>query len=375
MTKFDIAVLYRSSTAMSAQNENYDGKKPFPEEKRHQIYNRSYEYLLSKLKSLGLNVIFTSSADIVGAGRFSSFWTFDGQSWKRNLKSARSKVIFDKFTPFSTKDKLSYQSLTSCACVQTFNSPFLVKMFGDKLLTYTELAQYCIPTVQVKEMSEMGLFAAAKKLKILLSDGLIQIKNEKYVLKDRSGAGGYGIHKINLSDNSFEDIQKHCLKDEKKKKNIDYVLQPFMDFRGGFDFGNKNDMIDLRLIFSGEGVKQAYVRIAKKNDFRCNEHQGGDLIYKKIQEVPNDVEILSKKIILFLSKKIPLKNRLFALDFVSTKNKKIYLMEGNSNPGIDWNQEKSENVGKTKELIDTIAENLSSLFETNKKSVCELCLG
>ena len=65
---------------------------------------------------------------------------------------------------------------------------------------------------------------------------------------------------------------------------------------------------------------------------------------------------MSKKIALSVSKK----NSLYALDFIISNNGNVYLMEGNTGPGLDWNSSIKKNVFEGKKLISEIVKELSS---------------
>ena len=92
----------------------------------------------------------------------------------------------------------------------------------------------------------------------------------------------------------------------------------------------------------------------KKGDFRCNEHQGGTLKYISKNELPQKVVTRSNKISHVLNKKCSL----FALDFIISNNGNIYLLEGNTGPGLDWNLSIKENEIEAQKLIRIIIKEL-----------------
>ncbi len=111
----------------------------------------------------------------------------------------------------------------------------------------------------------------------------------------------------------------------------------------------------MRIIYLGGKVVQTYIRQAKKDDFRCNEHQGGTLIYTKFSEIPLSVRKFSEKVAKLLGNQ----QGLFALDFIISNTNTIYFVEGNSGPGIDWNLSLAENEKKAKILIRGIVRELA----------------
>ena len=95
----------------------------------------------------------------------------------------------------------------------------------------------------------------------------------------------------------------------------------------------------------------------KMGDFRCNEHQGGSLKYIPKNNIPLGVVSNSNKIANFLNEKCSL----YALDFIVSNNGNIYLLEGNTGPGLDWNLSIKENEIEAQKLIRIIIKELVRL--------------
>ena len=92
------------------------------------------------------------------------------------------------------------------------------------------------------------------------------------------------------------------------------------------------------------------------------------LIYLSKNEIPENVKNLSKDIAEVLGND----NSLYSLDFIISNNKNIYLLEGNTGPGLDWNTSSKVNEIEAKKLIRIIVAELAkrSSLETkpaNKK--------
>ena len=135
------------------------------------------------------------------------------------------------------------------------------------------------------------------------------------------------------------------------------MLQPFVKFNKGYLEHNKLDrFVDIRIIFMGQKIIQTYIRTAAGDDFRCNEHLGGSLKYINISQIPKKVLQMSKKIAHSLSKN----SSLYALDFIVSNHGNVYLMEGNTGPGLDWNLTLKKNALEGKRLIAEIVKELSS---------------
>ena len=128
------------------------------------------------------------------------------------------------------------------------------------------------------------------------------------------------------------------------------MLQPFVQFNTGYTYNKRAGFIDIRMIYLGQRVVQVYIRRAKRGDFRCNEHQGGELHYITLKEVPLKVRMFAKRI----AQDLNVDSELYALDFVISNNGHVFLMEGNTRPGIDWNLSLKKNERMAKKLIRVI---------------------
>jgi len=107
-------------------------------------------------------------------------------------------------------------------------------------------------------------------------------------------------------------------------------------------------------LFQNNKLIQCYIRIAKPLEFRCNEHKGGRLVYITKNQIPSPVREIAKKI----ATKIDKPKSLYALDFVISNRGRVYFIEGNSGPGLDWDVTKKENEKMSKRLIRSIVEEL-----------------
>jgi hypothetical protein len=94
--------------------------------------------------------------------------------------------------------------------------------------------------------------------------------------------------------------------------------------------------------------------VAKKGDFRCNEHQGGLLTYLDLDEIPASLVAKSGLIAKVLNKKCSL----FSLDFIMSNSGVPYLLEGNTGPGLDWNMSLPKNEREAKKLIRMVVREL-----------------
>lgn len=358
---YDVAVVYSGSIAHSAGDATYREKFPFSLKGRYNIYNDSYRYFLLQCKRMGLRVIFTTSEDIIGAGLFKSFWTYTTK-WVKHEKKAYASTLFDKFTPTTFAQKKALRLLTSSPEVYIFNNKKIADLFQNKLATYKRFKEFAIPTVEITNPSRQSIALAKMKLdKVLKGHRYNKDFTDGYIIKDTTGAGGFKIFKVDFANRGYEKIIENYASDKKGKKLLSYVLQPFIDCTKGFVFGKHHGLIDLRVILLNHRIIQTYIRIAQKGNFRCNEHQGGNLVYMPLATIPKEVREMMGKITKNLRKALDLSHTLFAVDFIKSNRGNLYFIEGNSNPGVDWNHTKKINELKSKELINVIVSELTAL--------------
>ncbi|MBL7206885.1 MAG: hypothetical protein ISS36_04765 [Candidatus Aenigmarchaeota archaeon] len=363
---YDVIVVYSESITNSAKDARCKERSPFSSKGRHKIYNDSYRYFLLRCKKMGIKAAFTTSKDIIGPGLFQSFWTYE-KKWVRNYGKVYSRVLFDKFTPASIKQKNKLKLLTSSKSIYTFNNKKMTSIFQNKLNTYKHFNEFAIPTIEIINPSKQKIILAKAKLDKLLKNHIYKIDfNDSYIIKDKTGTGGFKIYKLNFNKICFKKIMKRYKKGKRKKKLLSYIIQPFVNCKNGFDFGEYRGFIDLRLIILNHKIVQTYIRIAKKGKFRCNEHQGGNLVYMSTKKIPKNVLTMTRKIIKSLDTKLDLKNSLYTLDFIRSNNGNLYLIEGNTNPGLDWNHKKKINKIKSKELIDLVVNELKLIIKDLK---------
>lgn len=346
ITEFDVLIVYSDRLAQSASNKS--AKFPFSKKSGKQNYNTIYSYFLEVCKRNDLKAAFTSSGDIVGPGMCKSYWTFKSGAWNKVLENGFSKLIFDKVSPVNNKRSESYNLLFSSRSVAPFNDRNLFNICFDKQKTYDKFKAFAIPTVSVERNNKKEFNKAYKKLRTEISRHQSEKDfSDQIIIKDRFGAGGLNIYKYKLGN---QDLPLPL----KKHKKISFIIQPFVNFDKGFVYKKALTSTDIRVIFLGKKIIQTYIRIAKQGEFRCNEHAGGLLKYVKREQLPKKVIKISKEI----AKKLNKNNALFTLDFVLSNSGRVYLLEANTKPGLDWNQTKIENEIEAKKLIRIIVKEI-----------------
>lgn len=353
MTKtntFDVLVVYTESVATSASSTRFGNDMPFSLAPTREHYSVAYSYFLKICAKFGLRAAFSTADDIVGPGTCSSFWEYKENKWIKVLENAYAPLIFDKVSPLRKISKLKRKLLFSRSHVKPFNDVVLMDLFNDKLKTYKALVELTVPTVSITQSTVSS--AILKLDNVILNHKNKNDFSKSFILKDRFGAAGVDIYKIDK--NPIEEITK--ILDAKPK--VFFVLQPFAKFDKGYSYQELQGYADVRLIYAQGKVVQRYVRTAKKRDFRCNEHQGGKVIYIGSSAVPREIELVASQILKTLNRK----KALFALDFIVSNNGNAYFLEGNINPGIYWGNSIGDEVN-TKKLINTIVKELKRRTE------------
>lgn len=359
--QFDVLIVYSDGIAMSASSAQTNQEAPFTTESRCSHYNAAYSYFLQECARNGLSAAFTTSADILSNGVFRSYWEFRDFQWKKVVRRCTSNLIFDKFAPISKKQRDRRIKLFSNPDIQPFNDPFLFSSFFDKQATHNVLPTETIPTVSITKKKVTEVASVIQQLNSLIANHPHKLDfSRDFVMKDRYGAGGNNIYMISSTNTA-----KQIVSILEKKTNIQFVLQPFIKFKHGFQYKSFSGFTDTRIIFLNGSPIQTYIRVAQKNDFRCNEHLGGTLEYISFDDLPK--QILTKAV--NISNQLDSNDSLYALDFIVSDNGNIYLIEGNTGPGLDWNLRLKKNENHAKYLIRSIVETLVQKIEKNSKQI------
>jgi hypothetical protein len=316
MNKFDLLVVYSAKLAHSAGCKRVDIVSPFMGGK-NESYDTVYGYFMKVCKSQGLKAAFTTSADIIGAGKCQDYWLYKNNKWVRVNEVCYSKVIFDKFSPTNKLIKTRRKLLFSDPAVIPFNNPFIYGLFFDKQKTYQRLRKFSIPTVTIQKNTLKEIDKSLRSLtKLIKAHPSKTDFTDNIVVKDRFGSGGFDVYKSTIRG------RREISEILKKHNSKSFIIQPLVNFDKGFVFDNKEVSADIRLIHLDGKFIQTYIRIAKGGDFRCNEHQGGTLKYFPKTDVPNIVLQKSRQIIKTLNRN----SSLIALDFIIGTSGNVYLL-------------------------------------------------
>ncbi len=356
LTTFDVLIVYTESLATSASSCGLEDTLPFSKGSSDESYSIVYGYFLEICEKFDLTAAFTTSADVIGAGTCSSYWIFRNKKWLKYNSPCFSKLIFDKFSPTRKRIKARRDLLFSSKEIKPFNDPELFDLFFDKQKTYDRLSQFAIPTVSLEEKTMEGVVASCDNLKQMMEEHQYSKDfGDQIVLKDRFGAGGKHVYKFRI------DQSEKILAAIQRNRKLNFIIQPLVDFDRGFSYNGTTSSTDIRLIYLNGKISQSYIRVAKPGNFRCNEHQGGLLTYLSLGELPKKLIKQANVVAEILSAE----GSLFAIDFIVSNNGNVYLLEGNTGPGLDWNMSLKINEIEAKKLIWLIIKELVVRAEAN----------
>jgi glutathione synthase/RimK-type ligase-like ATP-grasp enzyme len=357
MIKLDVLVVYSGGTAISAAVADEVSAVPFDAALRQANYNLSYAYFLNQCKKRGITAGLCSSVDVIGSGTCSHYWSHDAGSWKKNIQPAKALQIFDKLSPISYARTEERDLLFSDDAVNPFNDVSLFGLFFDKLKTYQKLKRYSLPTIPIDSYRPLMIRRAMSRLERLKKDHSFSDDfSSSMILKDRYGSGGDHVYKVGARD--VDAISTLLM----RHRQVQFVLQPFVQFEQGFSYKKQRVATDIRLIISQNELLQCYIRQAQPGDFRCNEHQGGKLEYVTASDVPESVHQMSQMIV----EELDAFGSVYALDFVVSNNGQVYFIEGNTGPGLDWDVTNPINERMSKQLIRSIVDELRSRLDLGR---------
>jgi len=332
LKRLDVLVVYSAYSAGSAASKTKSYKTPFAGLGVKNDLDHAYAYFLTVCRKRQLKAALTTSADIIGPGQCRSYWLFKHSTWAKVNRLAEASVIFDKFSPCNRRQKHQRELMFSSPEIRPFNQPDLYQLFFDKHSTYELLADMAIPTVVTSEDSIGDLGGLLKQHQYPADFGA------GYVLKDRFGSAGNHVYQIKSGG---EPEIASILKLNPFKR---FILQPRLQFDH-----------EIRLIFMGDKIVQTYIRTAPAGGFCCNDHQGGSSQYINESQVPLKVLQMAQA----LTACLPAENSLYALDFVVSHNGNVYLLEGNTGPGLNWDPANKIDEVKSHELIEIIVAELA----------------
>ena len=192
---FDVLVVYTESVATSASSQLKGNLMPFSLAINREHYSSAYAYFLKTCKKNNLTAAFTTSADVIAPGTCSNYWEYKNSKWEKVNEQAFAPLIFDKVSPLRKSTKEARRLLFSNRISRPFNDTSLLSLFNDKLKTYTDLSEFTIPSVSITEKTIESSISDLNK-HIAKHENRNDFSKD-FILKDRFGAGGVDIYKIN----------------------------------------------------------------------------------------------------------------------------------------------------------------------------------
>lgn len=341
---FDVLVVYSDDLATNASGPD-SAAKPFAADAGHADYNRAYAYFLKTCRQSGLKAAFTTSDAIVDAGTCRGYWSYKNGQWLANSDLGFAPQILEKFIASDAAKQKQRQLLFSSTQITPFNDPQLISLCNDKYQTYQRFPAQAIPTALITDHSPKGIDQALAQLHTLIQNHPNAADfNQSVVVKDRYGASGNHVYLVdeNNLDQVWQLVQSH--------PQLDFLLQPLVNYQLGFTHEGQKRAADIRLIYHNQQILQSYVRLADKDEFRCNGDLGAQIIYPEIEQLPPQVIHASDQI----TRDLKFDNAIYALDFIIADSGHVYLVEGNAGPGINWDKANRQDELAAKELIHAI---------------------
>ena len=274
----------------------FNNHNPFIKERR----NEAFSALLSKGIDHNFNT-YLSRYDLYNkrTKTLKKAWVYDDK-WK----VVKNKKVDLFYYHGRTKNIYSEcRKVKKVLNLPIINHLELESVCDDKLLTFNIFPDMVPKTFLVNDFYE-------------LQRVLYFIKTDKIVLKPRDGSNGNGIiimSKKNLSNGI--------------KKNT--IIQEFVNTSHGICGVKK--IHDLRVVIIDGKIDHCYIRTPANGSLLCNVAQGGRKIFLKNSELPSSILRRVKIIDSHLEHYGP---RIYTADFMMDENKKPWLVELNSKPGM-----------------------------------------
>ena len=307
---------------------NWEKAKPFS----NKDYQYSYEYFYSLCKKNKIQM-YRASYEWYDYKKqlFKYAWIYEGAGgkWKR-VFNIKPNLIYDK-----TKARLEvYHKKELISEHYSFiNDLGFTRLIDDKFITSLLFAQWSKKSWLIKNQSE-------------LREVLPKLKSTKIVLKPLSESGGKDVQIID---------RKTAAKIKIEKENI---AQEFIDSSHGVPDVSKG-MHDLRLVFVNDKLIYAYIREPKEGSFLANLAQGGSLIIVPKEKLPKSL----RPIITYANEVFAtFEPRIYSIDFMFDENKRPWIVELNSMPGLFFTpEEKPYMLEMYKELLAVFEKSLKKL--------------
>lgn len=304
---------------------NWEKAKPFA----NADYQYSYEFFYTLCKQNGIQM-YRASYQWYDYDKniFTHAWMFEGEGKWKKVDDVRPDLIYDKT---KSRAEVYYKKELIGQHYKFLNDLNFTKIVDDKFVTSLVFPAWSKKNWIVKSNEE-------------LENILPLIKTSKFVIKPLSESGGSGVYILDKNEISKIDI------------SVENIVQEFIDSSNGVP-NISNGMHDLRLVFVGDKLVYSYIREPKEGSYLANLAQGGKLIIVPTQDLPKSLDPIIENINFAFSS---FQNRIMAVDFMFDENKKPWIVELNSMPGLYFTpEEKPYMLEMYQELLEAFKKELS----------------
>lgn len=259
---------------------------------------------------------------------FTYAWTYEESTGWIIVQDIQPDLIYDK-----TKAEMEayFRKELIAKHYRFINSLRFTYMLDDKLIT---------SMIFHKWSKKSWIVNNPEKLRNLLP----KISTRKFVIKPISESGGRDIQILR---------KEEAL--EKVTFSNDYIIQEFIDSSSGVP-GISENMHDLRIVFVNNKISYAYIREPAEGNYLANLSQGGSLSIVPTNSIPHSIDPIIRCANRVFETFNP---RIYSIDFMFDENKRPWIVELNSMPGLYFTpQEKPHMLKLYQELIDVFLKKL-----------------
>ena len=192
------------------------------------------------------------------------------------------------------------------------NDPRLTMLSSEKITPQLLFPEYTIPSYVVWRREE-------------IATALEALSGKKLVVKPSQGSGGEGVRIM----------ERDAVARIRKVPRHGYVIQEMVDTSGGVP-GIVKGPHDLRLVFVGNIVSYAYIRMPPDGSLISNVARGGTMLDVPTDTLPKELDGVIKTVLERFSL-FPYK--IFTVDFLFDTDGRPYIVELNYSPGLYFQPE------------------------------------
>jgi glutathione synthase/RimK-type ligase-like ATP-grasp enzyme len=302
--------------------------KPF-ENKRYQY---SYEYFYDLCGHNGIQM-YRASYEWYDNEKniFKHAWLFEGFGgrWKK-VNNIKPNLIYDKTTG---RLEVHYKKELIRAYYPFVNDIFFTMTIDDKFITGLIFAKWSKKNWIVRSTEQLLSYSK-------------NIGTSKIVIKPIAKSGGKDI--LILPKSKITNVK---IKEE-------MIIQEFIDSSRGVP-GVTSGTHDLRLVFVNSKLIYAYTRKPRKGSYLANLAQGGSLQIVPNRKIPKSVRPIVRYANQVFESYEP---RIFTIDLMFDENRRPWIVELNSMPGLYFTPaEKPSMMKMYEELLKVFKRKLGNL--------------